>query len=323
MIAQKIAWRLASSGLNGKDPARVDLFDVNFPDECAPCTTAAVGSLTDSASISSLASERYDVIFHMAAVVSVDAERRFDEGWNVNMMSMWSLLEALRKEHLQTEGSYCPRFVFASTAAAFGPPFEGAVADSFICEPRSSYGAQKVCSEMMIGDFSRKGFIDGISLRLPTVSVRPGKPNLAASSCFSSIVREPLNGCQTILPISRSVRHPHASPRSAARFFTHAAEIDTGLLEGRRALNMPGLSCTVADQIDALRRRAGNEAVSLIRDDHEPLVQKIVGSWPSEFTAERARNLGFEVEKSFEEIIDVYIEDDLPHDRRRRAKAER
>ena len=184
--------------------------------------------------------------------------------------------------------------------------------DLHICEPRTSYGAQKAASELMISDFSRKGWIDGISLRLPTITVRPGKPNAAASSCFSAIIREPLNGRRTALPIRSDVRHMHASPRSSARFFLHAAELDTGKLEGRRALNMPSVTCSVEEQIEALRAVAGSKAVGLIDVKPDPFIQSIVGSWAEEFRAERAEKLGFAAEKSFEEIVRTYIEEDLP-----------
>ena len=167
---------------------------------------------------------------------------------------------------------------------------------------------------MLISDFSRKGYIDGLSIRLPTICVRPGKPNAAASSFFSNIIREPLNGRRAVLPVSRDVSHMHASPRSAAGFFTHAAEIDTETLDGRRALNMPSLSCTVEEQIEALRRIAGSSAAGLIKDEPDPFVQSIVLSWAPGFDAQRASALGFTSEDSFEDIVRVYIEDDLPID---------
>ena len=163
----------------------------------------------------------------------------------------------------------------------------------------------------MITDFSRKGYIDGISLRLPTLCVRPGKANAAASSFFSGIIREPLNGVEAILPVAETVRHWHASPRSAAGFFVHAAGMDTEPLGHRRALNMPGLSATVAEQIEALRAIAGQGAVDLIRPAHDPLVADIVGGWGEDYEAGRARAFGFVAETSFEDIIKVHIEDEL------------
>ena len=228
------------------------------------------------------------------------------------MMSMWHLLEALRAEHTVSDGVYVPRIVFTSSIAVFGGPYPDKIDDTFLCAPQTSYGAQKASCEMMLTDFSRKGFVDGISLRLPTICVRPGKPNLAASSFFSGIIREPLNGQEAILPVPDTVRHWHASPRSAAKFLTHAATLDTRLLEGRRALNLPGLSCTVAEQIEALRQIAGQKAVDLIVPREEPAIMRIVEGWPRNFQPDRARSLGFGAENSFTEIIETYIADDLP-----------
>jgi nucleoside-diphosphate-sugar epimerase len=163
----------------------------------------------------------------------------------------------------------------------------------------------------MITDFSRKGYIDGISLRLPTLCVRPGKANAAASSFFSGIIREPLNGVEAVLPVAETVRHWHASPRAAATFLTHAATMDTQLLNDRRALNMPGVSCTVAEQIEALRAVAGQDAVGLVKREPDEAIERIVRNWPRDFQTDRALELGFEAESSFDEIIQVYLEDDF------------
>ncbi|MEL7130863.1 MAG: NAD-dependent epimerase/dehydratase family protein, partial [Pseudomonadota bacterium] len=192
-----------------------------------------------------------------------------------------------------------------------GGPYPDKIEDEFLTSPQTSYGAQKAACELMIQDYSRKGFIDGISLRLPTICVRPGKANLAASSFFSGIIREPLNGQEAVLPVEDTVRHWHASPRSAAGFLTHAAVLDTARLEGRRALNLPGLSCTVAEQIEALRDVAGNNVVALIKPQRDAAVARIVEGWPRNFAPERALALGFEAEKSFREIIDVYVEEEM------------
>ncbi len=314
MVGQKLARRLAVSGLRNRPPEKLDLFDLAYPDTGAEFGNRLTGSLTDAGAPSEMAAARYDVIFHLAAVVSGEAEKNFGRGWQINLFSVWNVLQALKAEHETSGGSYRPRLVFASTTGVYGPPFDGPVSDHKICEPRSSYGAQKVCAEMLVSDFSRKGFVDGLSLRLPTICVRPGKPNAAASSFFSNIIREPLNGRAAVLPVPRNLRHMHASPRSAARFFTHAAELDTQRLEGRRALNMPSLTCSVEDQIDALRTVAGSKAAGLIREDPDPFVHDIVSSWPAGFEARRARELGFAAEETFEEIVRIYIEDDLPAD---------
>ncbi len=309
MIGQKIAARL-----DGEHEATTFL-DLQFPADASDAATRVTGSISDDRIIARLAANRPDVIFHLAAILSGESERDFDKGWQVNMFANWRLLEALRREHLASDGRYRPRLVFASSAAAFGPPFPGPVGDQFICEPRTSYGAQKVASELMIADFSRKGFIDGVSLRLPTICVRPGKPNSAASSFFSALVREPLNGRRASVPLPLEFRHMHASPRSAAGFFLHASRMDTDLLDNRRALNMPSVSCTIGEQIEALREAAGSSVVERIDMEPDPFIETIVTGWAGSFSTERARALGFEVEESFKDIIQAYIEDDLPADR--------
>ena len=155
------------------------------------------------------------------------AEQNFDKGWDINARGSWHLLEALRAEHAKSGGSYRPRVVFTSSIAVFGAPFPDKIGDDFLCAPQTSYGAQKAMTELLVADYARKGFIDGLSIRLPTVCVRPGKANLAASSFFSGIIREPLNGKEAILPVDDDVWHWHASPRSAAGFLVHAASLDT------------------------------------------------------------------------------------------------
>ena len=167
-------------------------------------------------------------------------------------------------------------------------------------------------AELYLTDMSRKGYMDGLSIRLPTISVRPGKANKAASSFFSGIIREPLNGKEAILPVGTDVRHWHASPRSAAGFLLHAAGLDFTRLDGRRAMNLPGVSCTVEEQIEALREAAGNDVVALIKQETDDVINKIVLGWPRNFDPARAISLGFRAESTYREIIDTYIADDLP-----------
>ena len=307
MVGQKLAHRLAAQGTDAPD---ITLFDMGFPANSAP-GAQVVGNLTDQKALARLAAQRFDVIFHLAAIVSGEAEIDFDKGWSINMMSMWHLLEALRSEHTASDGQYIPRLVFTSSIAVFGDPYPEKINDTFLSAPQTSYGAQKACCELMLTDFSRKGFVDGLSLRLPTICVRPGKANLAASSFFSGIIREPLNGLEAILPVPDTVRHWHASPRAAAGFLTHAAGLDTSLLNGRRALNLPGVSCTVAEQIEALRVVAGQDTVNRIVPEPNADIMKIVQGWPRNFHPERALALGFQAESSFEEIIRTYIAEDL------------
>jgi D-erythronate 2-dehydrogenase len=311
MIGQKLAQRLATEGWQGKE-AEVILHDVGFPPEGAPAAQRITGSLTEPGTADALAGLKPDVIFHLAAIVSGEAEQEFDKGWEVNMFAAWNLLHALRTEHEASGGSYRPRLVFSSSIAVFGAPFPDRIGDEFLTAPLTSYGAQKACCELMVSDFSRKGFIDGISIRLPTICVRPGKPNKAASSFFSGIIREPLNGVEAILPVPDTVRHWHASPRSAVGFLVHAGTMDLDTLGARRSLNMPGLSCTVAEQIEALREVAGEEAVARIRAEPDEAIMKIVSGWPRDFDTARARKLGFTAESDFAEIIRVYIAEEKP-----------
>jgi len=313
MVGQKLAHHIAAHGLNGDQGAEVTLFDVGFPAAGgAPAAARITGNLTDAGVTARLAGLRADVIFYLAAIVSGEAETDFDLGWAVNMSAVWNFLEGLRAAHDASDGAYVPRLVFTSSIAVFGAPFPDRIGDEFLRAPLTSYGAQKAISELMIGDVARKGYIDAVAIRLPTIVVRPGKANLAASSFFSGIIREPLNGQEAILPVPDTVRHWHASPRSAVGFLTHAAALDTALLNDRRALSMPGVSCTVAEQIEALRRAAGDKAVALIRREPNEAVMAIVKNWPRNFDPARALALGFRAEADFDEIVQVYIDEESP-----------
>ena len=313
MVGQKLANHLLASGLPGHKALDITLFDMAFPLKQDGRLRCITGSLTDAQDITMLAQLRPDIVFHLASIVSGEAESNFDAGWQVNMFTMWHYLEALKALHIESNRAYVPKIIFTSSIAVFGGPFPEQIDDTFLSAPQTSYGAQKASCELLLSDFSRKGFVDGISLRLPTICVRPGKANLAASSFFSGIIREPLNGQKAILPVDESVRHWHASPRAAAEFLRHAATLDSGLLENRRALNLPGVSCTVAEQIEALRRAAGQSVIKLIERQPDDTIINIVSSWPRNFTAKRARALGFQAEASFDEIIATYIQDDLPN----------
>lgn len=313
MVGQKLANHLLASGLPGHKALDITLFDMAFPLKQDGRLRCITGSLTDAQNITMLAQLRPDIVFHLASIVSGEAESNFDVGWQVNMFTMWHYLEALKALHIGSNEVYVPKIIFTSSIAVFGGPFPEQIDDTFLSAPQTSYGAQKASCELLLSDFSRKGFVDGISLRLPTICVRPGKANLAASSFFSGIIREPLNGQKAILPVDESVRHWHASPRAAAEFLRHAATLDSGLLENRRALNLPGVSCTVAEQIEALRRAAGQSVIKLIERQPDDTIINIVSSWPRNFTAKRARALGFQAEASFDEIIATYIQDDLPN----------
>lgn len=310
MIGQKLAHHIAREGWHGQ-PASVTLHDIAFPPDDAPAAQRITGSLADTDAAEKLVASRPDVIFHLAAIVSGEAEQAFDKGWQVNMFATWNLLQAVRAEHEASVGSYRPRLVFSSSIAVFGAPFPERIDDEFLTAPLTSYGAQKACCELMVSDFSRKGFVDGVSIRLPTICVRPGTPNKAASGFFSGIIREPLNGQEAILPVPDSVRHTHASPRSAVGFLVRAGTMDLDPLGARRSLNMPGLSCTVAEQIESLREIAGADVVARIKPVPDEAIMKIVEGWPRDFDPSRAKALGFDAETDFAQIIRTYIDEDM------------
>ena len=311
MIGQKLLNLILSNPkLRNKQITEITLFDIidsPYPSDSKIPIIVKSGDISNQQTSVDLVSSKPDIIFHLAAIVSGQAEQEFDLGWNINAKGSWGLFEAIRN----IGDNYCPRVVFTSSIAVFGAPFPEKITDDFFTTPLTSYGAQKAISELLLSDYSRKGMIDGVSIRLPTICVRPGKPNLAASGFFSGIIREPLNGKEAILPVSTEVRHWHATPRSAAGFLIHAAEIDTSLLNHRITLNMPGLSVTVQEQIEALERVAGNSVVKLIKHKPDPVIQKIVSGWARDFETKRSIQLVFKAENNFDEIIKVYIEDDL------------
>jgi len=263
------------------------------------------GDLPAAGEADKLVADRPEVVFHLAAIVSGEAEQDFDKGYRINMDGTRSLLEAVR--HAGNK----PRLVFASSIAVFGAPFPETIGDEFFNTPLTSYGTQKVISELLVSDYTRKGFLDGISLRLPTICVRPGKPNKAASGFFSNIIREPLAGQEAVLPVAEAVMHWHASPRAAVEFMRHAATLDSARLGPRRALTMPGLAVTVAEQIAALRKVAGDKVAARIRREPDPFIEQIVAGWPRRFAAIRAQDLGFKPDASFEEIVRIHIEEEL------------
>lgn len=306
MIGRKVAERLVRDGhLGGRPLTALVLHDVVRPGTEGAVVTALEGDLSADGAVEALVAHRPDVIVHLAGVVSGEAEADFEKGYRVNLDGTRALLEAVRAAGLH------PRFVFASTEAVFGAPFPDVIPDDFAPQPLTSYGTQKLISEALVNDYSRRGMIDGVSLRFPTICVRPGAPNRAASGFFSGIVREPLVGLPAVLPVPREVVHTMASPRAAVGFVIRAATMDTGSLGGRRAVIPPGVAVSVAEEIEALREVAGDRAVALIEERPDPVVWAIVSGWAKAFEAKRGRDLGFEAEGSFGEILRVHIEDEL------------
>jgi D-erythronate 2-dehydrogenase len=312
MVGRKLTERLLRDGRLGQsDISRLTLQDVVAPSKPAN-TSIPVDIITsdfsDPATAPTLVVSRPDVIFHLAAIVSGEAELDFDKGYRINLDGTRMLLDAIRL----VGGGYKPRVVFTSSIAVFGAPFPDAIGDEFFHTPLLSYGTQKAIGELLLADYSRRGFLDGIGIRLPTVCIRPGLPNKAASGFFSNILREPLAGKEAVLPVSEDVRHWHASPRSTVGFLLRAATMDTAAAGARRNLTMPGLSATVGEQIAALRRVAGDKVAARIKREPDPFIMGIVQGWPRNFDAKRARQLGFTTaEETFDDIIRIHIEDEL------------
>lgn len=313
MIGRKLADAIAHEGLpRGVTMTALTLVDVIEP--AAPENLSFPAELirvdlSQEGAAEKLVKARPDVIVHLAAIVSGEAEVDFEKGYLINLDGTRSLFEAVR--HAHTQDGYTPRLVFTSSLAVFGAPFPDKIPDTFHLTPLTSYGTQKAIGELLLEDYTRRGFFDGIALRLPTICIRPGLPNKAASGFFSGILREPLNAKEAILPVETSVRHFFASPRAAVGFLRHACTMDTTEMGQKRALTMPGLSATVADEIEALRRAAGDQTTDFIRFEPDATIAGIVAGWPKDFDTTRAESLGFTAETSFDEIVEIYRKDEL------------
>jgi nucleoside-diphosphate-sugar epimerase len=311
MIGRKLTARLVKDGgLNGKPIDKLTLVDVVAPEQPSGFGGAAeivAGDLAAAGAAAKLIAGKPDVIFHLAGVVSGEAETDFEKGYHVNLDGTRALLEAIRT----TGDGYKPKVVFTSSIAVFGAPFPPSIHDEFHLTPLTSYGTQKAISELLLADYNRRNILDGVGIRLPTICVRPGKPNKAASGFFSGIIREPLAGMEALLPVAETVRHTHASPRAAVGFLIHAAGLTREQLGPRINLSMPGVSCTVGEQIESLRRIAGDKVAARIRREPDALVQRIVSGWAERIDGSRARALGFKAETSFDDIVRAHIEDEL------------
>jgi D-erythronate 2-dehydrogenase len=284
---------------------RLTLLDVVAADDFGDRKVESVAAdITDPAVLERFVGPETASVFHLAAVVSGQAEADFDLGMRVNFDATRLLLERLR--HL---GGY-PRFVMTSSVAVFGGDLPEVVPDDHMWAPQSSYGTQKAMADLLMSDYARKGFGDGRSIRLPTIVVRPGKPNLAASSFASGIIREPLHGEDAVCPVRADTLLWLMSTRSVIRNLLHAHDLSAERLGRRRVINLPGLSIRVADMIAALERIAGPGTTSRIRMERDPEVEQIVASWPGNFTAEYAKSLGFVADSDFTDIIHAFIEDE-------------
>ena len=247
---------------------------------------------------------RPDVIYHLAAVVSSAAEADLDLGMRVNFDATRALLEGCR-----AQGLSATRLVMASSVAAYGGDLPEVLDDMTALHPQNSYGAQKAMSELLVNDYSRRGLVDGLVLRLPTIVIRPGRPNAAASSFASSILREPLNGEEAVCPVPTDLDLFVMSPAKVVEALIHGAEVPGEALGPFRAFMLPGITVSVAEMLEALREAAGEEALALVRHEPDARIAAIVGSWPARFTNERARRLGFQSDKNFREIVEAFLDE--------------
>lgn len=300
-LGQKLARALLQSTVSFSELLLVDIQEPQrLPDPRVRCLQA---DLTTPGVAESLICERTAIVYHLAAIVSSHAEQDFDLGWKVNLDTTRSLLEACRHAHPSV------RFVFTSSLAVYGGPLPEIVDDSTALTPTSSYGAQKAMGELLVNDYSRKGYVDGLVLRLPTICVRPGKPNRAASSFVSSIIREPLQGESAICPVSPELRLWLSSPATVVDNFLRAARLTaTGDF---RSINLPGISVTVGEMMEALARTGGQAALDRVKFAADPAIERIVASWPGQIDNSRALASGFIADRTFAEIIDSFIAHDL------------
>jgi D-erythronate 2-dehydrogenase len=307
-LAEHLLTRGSLSGPNGRAQTidRLTLLDVTkpggFPD---PRIVEVVADIADPNHLERVIDTDTSSIFHLAAIVSGMAESDFDLGMRVNVDASRSLLEVCRAR------GHGPRVVFTSSVAVFGGDLPATVLDGTAVNPQTSYGTQKAMIELLVSDYTRRGFVDGRALRLPTISVRPGRPNAAASSFASSIIREPLNGEVAICPVDASARLWLLSPRAVIDCLVAGHEVSADALGSNRVLNLPGISVTVAEMVASLERIAGPDVTARIRWEPDPRIQRMVAGWPGTLDAARARALGFRGDDSFDAIVRQYIDENL------------
>lgn len=311
-LGQRLARALLQRGFlfdaegNEKAIGRIVLADLAAPSGFSdPRIQVVTGDISEPALVDRLIDRDTAAVFHLAAVVSGQAEADFDLGMRINFDASRLLLEACRR------AGHCPRVVFTSSVAVYGGILPPVVRDATALDPQSSYGAQKAMSELLLKDYSRRGYVDGRVLRLPTISVRPGKPNQAASGFASGMVREPLDGQETVCPVGPGTRLWLLSPRRAIDCLIAGHDLSAAALGDSRVINLPGISVTVSEMAEALGRVAGPEVLRHIRWQPDARIERIVGSWPGAWDITRARRLGLAGDADFAAIVQAYIEDDL------------
>jgi len=306
-LGQKLAAKLAERGtLRGAAIEGVTLADLTAPPMVAagfPVDGVAL-DIANPDAVRAVVGRGYDVIFHLAAIVSGQAEAEFDAGMAVNLMGSINVFEAAR------ETGSAPVVVFTSSIAVYGGPTRDPIPDDQALNPQTSYGAQKAAAELLLTDYSRKGFLDGRGLRLPTISIRPGKPNQAASSFMSSIFREPMQGQTAVCPVSPDYEHWFLSPRRCVDNLIHGAEIDAADLGTQRCFALPGRTHRIGDMVEAMRRIAGDAAADRVHWARDPALEAIVLGWKARLDPAKALRLGFVADESFEDNIRHFLEDD-------------
>ncbi len=286
----------------------VTLFDVAAPAVPLPVDPRLelrTGDIGDPATVKALFNGEVGCVYHLAAVVSAGAEQDFELGVRVNLEGTRNVLEAARAM------GTAPTLVLASSVAVYGGDMPKVVGDGFHTTPTTSYGTQKAASELLVNDYSRRGFVDGRALRLPTVVVRPGKPNKAASTWASSIIREPLQGEQTVCPVGPEQEMWLLSARKAVDAFIHAAELPAEAWGKNRTVALPGITRTVHQMVKALTNVAGKSVAARIRWQPDPFIQRIIDGWPTRFAPKRGLELGFTADERFEDVVQAFIEDEL------------
>jgi nucleoside-diphosphate-sugar epimerase len=307
-LGRRVAMRLLERGSAQGEVGELVLFDNALPALPLPDDrrlTVVAGDIADRGTLARLIAPGTDAVFHLAAIVSGQAEADADLGYRVNLDGTRAVLDACRA--LGT----APKLVFASSLAVYGGVLPPEVGEETALMPQSSYGAQKAIGELLVGDYSRKGFVDGRALRLPTVVVRPGLPNRAASTFASSMIREPLTGYETICPVSPDTVMALASPRRIVAGLVQALDLPAGALGAHRLLQLPGFSVAVGEIAEALRRAGGDAAYRRIRWQPDPQIQAIISSWPQALAAPRAEALGFTRDSGIDEVVAAFVEDDL------------
>jgi D-erythronate 2-dehydrogenase len=298
-LGQRLAKALLNSSINFDELVLVDMVVPPNPGDMS--VSCMQMDLSEDGAAKKIINDRTDIVFHLAAIVSSHAEKDFDLGWKVNLDITRQLLEACRQQNENI------RFVFASSLAVYGGKLPAIVNDSTVVTPGSSYGTQKAIGELLVNDYTRKKFVDGRVLRLPTICVRPGKPNQAASSFVSSIIREPINGDQAICPVSPDLALWLSSPDTIIENIIKAATLDANVFGDWRTVNLPGLGVTVQQMLDSLERITDKETVSRVQFKPDDSINNIVSSWPGAIDNTRALQMGFIADNNFDQFITQYI----------------